>query len=57
MIGQSAGVFAQTYHHHLEDAAFDGSMKAGVRFDSGNDADMIRLGCLPVHNDWETFGT
>ena len=57
MIGQRTGMLAQTNHHHFQKTAFNGSVKAGVRLDSGDDADVIRLGRLPINHDGKAFGS
>ena len=44
MVGEGAGVLAETDHHHLEQAALDGAVKTGVRLDAGHDADVIGFG-------------
>src|SRR5437867_1290196 len=43
MVQQHAGMFAETDHHHLEEAAFDGTVITGVRLDPRDDADVVGL--------------
>ena len=56
VVGQGAGVLAEADHHHLEQAALDGAVKAGVRLDAGHDADVVGLRGEAVEQDRIAFG-
>ncbi len=51
-----ADVLAQADHHHLEQAALDGAVIAGVRLDAADDADVVGLRGELVEIDGKAFG-
>ena len=55
VIVERAGVLAQADHHHLHQAALDRAVKAGVRLDPGDDADVVGLGGVAVEIDGEAL--
>ena len=55
MIPERPGMLAEPNHHHLEQAAFDRPVIAGVRLDAGDDADVIGLGRVAIEHDRKAF--